>query len=98
MRLDQRGFKQLFRGSPILRAKRGGLLRNAAVALGNARDASAIPSLAEALRDPDPLVRSHAAWALGQIGGPKARAILEDAIAREADQAVRGEIVLAIEE
>ncbi len=62
------GFRARFAGSPILRAKRRGLLRNVAVALGNWGDARAIPFLRLALDDPEPLVREHAAWALDQIG------------------------------
>jgi epoxyqueuosine reductase len=62
------GFRARFAGSPILRAKRRGLLRNVAVALGNWGDAQAIPFLRRALDDPEPLVREHAAWALDRIG------------------------------
>jgi epoxyqueuosine reductase len=61
------GFRARFAGSPVLRAKRRGLLRNVAVALGNWGDAQAIPFLRQALDDPEPLVREHAAWALDQI-------------------------------
>jgi epoxyqueuosine reductase len=61
-------FSEAFRGSPMKRAKLRGLKRNAAVVLGNAGDPSALPSLTAALSDVEPLVRAHAAWALGQIG------------------------------
>ena len=94
--LDGDGFKRLFRGSPVLRAKRRGFLRNVAVALGNARDPAAVPALASALTDEEPLVRSHAAWALGRIGGAAARLALERALAREGDEGVQGEIRLAL--
>ncbi|HEY6866111.1 MAG TPA: tRNA epoxyqueuosine(34) reductase QueG [Candidatus Eisenbacteria bacterium] len=67
--LDDDAFMQLFAGSPIRRARRGGFLRNVCVALGNRREAAAVPALARALAaDPEPLVRAHAAWALGEIG------------------------------
>ncbi|MGW8265052.1 MAG: HEAT repeat domain-containing protein, partial [Longimicrobiales bacterium] len=56
-----------FSGSPLRRAKRRGLLRNVAVALGNWGSRDAITALALALDDPEPLIRGHAAWALGQI-------------------------------
>ena len=69
MALDEEGFRRRFRGSPIMRAKRRGLLRNVAVALGNWGDPAAVPVLTEALRDPEPLVREHAAWALDQTLG-----------------------------
>lgn len=61
-------FRRRFKGSPILRAKRGGFLRNVCVALGNSGDASAIPALAEkGATDPDPLVREHAEWAIERL-------------------------------
>ena len=67
--LDEGAFMRLFEGSPIRRARRAGFLRNVCVALGNRREAAAVPALARALAsDPDGLVRSHAAWALGEIG------------------------------
>jgi len=62
-------FRQRFRDSPILRAKRRGFLRNVAVALGNTGNPAAVPALRHALGDREPLVRQHAAWALGAIGG-----------------------------
>jgi epoxyqueuosine reductase len=66
--LDEEGFQALFATSPIRRARRGGFLRNVCVALGNRGDASAVPALADALAgDSEPLVRAHAAWALGAI-------------------------------
>lgn len=94
--LDAEEFKRLFSHSPLLRARRKGLLRNAAVALGNARDPASLPVLAAALQDQEALVRSHAAWALGQIGGRRARVALEDSLVRETDEDVRGEIQLAL--
>jgi epoxyqueuosine reductase len=69
LELDEPAFMQLFEGSPIRRARRGGFLRNVCVALGNRRQAAAVPALARSLRsDPEWMVRSHAAWALGEIG------------------------------
>ncbi|WP_218025622.1 tRNA epoxyqueuosine(34) reductase QueG [Capsulimonas corticalis] len=66
--LDDAGFKEKFRSSPIKRAKRRGLLRNVCVALGNIGDIRAIPALTTAMEnDPEPLVREHAAWALERI-------------------------------
>lgn len=92
--LDARAFRERFRFSAVWRTRRAGLLRNAAVALGNAGDRSVIPALAAALRDPEPLVRGHAAWALGRLGGPAAAAAL--AAARpDADPWVSEEISVA---
>ncbi|MGI5837643.1 MAG: tRNA epoxyqueuosine(34) reductase QueG [Chloroflexota bacterium] len=96
MALSGADFKRFFSRSPILRARRKGLLRNVAVALGNAKDISAVPVLAAALMDREALVRSHAAWALGQIGGRRARLALEEAMTRETDGEVQDEIKLAL--
>jgi len=77
----------------VRRARRRGYLRNVAVALGNARDPAAIPALAGALAgDEEPLVRAHAAWALGRLGGEAAHNALVEALESEADAAVRQEI------
>jgi epoxyqueuosine reductase len=65
--LDDKGFKARFAGSPILRTKRRGLLRNACVALGNVGDKSALPALEKASHDVEPLVAEHAHWAMDQI-------------------------------
>jgi epoxyqueuosine reductase len=93
--LDDEAFRQRFRGSPIRRAKRRGLLRNVAVALGNWADPRAVPALARALHDAEPLVRGHAAWALGRIGTGEATLALEQALATETDAWVAEEIRLA---
>lgn len=65
--MDDDAFRASFRSSPIKRAKRRGLLRNAAVVLGNLGDVEDTPVLARAAHDPEPLVREHVAWALDQI-------------------------------
>jgi len=67
LQLDDRGFKEFFRGSPILRAKRRGFLRNVCVALGNVGNEEDLPALTRALEDSEELVREHAAWAIGEI-------------------------------
>jgi len=64
--LDERGFRTRFRGSAILRAKRAGLARSAAMALGNRPDPAAFAPLVAALDDDDATVRDAAAWALGR--------------------------------
>jgi epoxyqueuosine reductase len=65
--LDDAGFKRRFAGTPILRTKRRGLLRNVCVALGNVADASALPALERATRDIEPLIAEHARWAIAQV-------------------------------
>lgn len=66
--------------------------RNAAIALGNEGDPESIPVLISALEDPEPLVRRHVAWALGRVGGGKARTALEKRRSLETDEGVRSEI------
>ena len=94
--LDQNEFRRRFGGSPILRAKRRGFLRNVAVALGNTKSREAIPALIRALDDDEPLVRGHVAWALGQIGSRPAMDALEQRGRIESDSEVRDEIADAI--
>jgi epoxyqueuosine reductase len=65
--LDEAGFKRRFAGTPILRAKRRGLLRNACVALGNTGNEKALPALRKAATDLEPLIAEHAAWAIERI-------------------------------
>jgi epoxyqueuosine reductase len=65
--LDDAGFKRLFAGTPILRTKRRGLLRNVCVALGNTGTVADLPVLERAASDPEPLVAEHAAWAIREI-------------------------------
>jgi len=65
--LDDAAFKARFAGTPILRTKRRGLLRNVCVALGNIGDATTLPALRKAVEDPEPLIAEHARWAIEQI-------------------------------
>ena len=97
LEMTEEGFRERFRGSPVARAKRVGLQRNACVALGNRRDLTAVPALIKALQTEEPLVRSHAAWALGEIGALEARDGLRAALSTESDPEVTAEIQAAIE-
>lgn len=96
--LDEPAFRQRFEGTPLWRGKRRRLLRNVAVALGNWGDRRAIPSLKHAIHDGEPLIRGHAAWALGRIGSTQALGILGNALKQEMDEYVREEIHLAKQE
>ena len=96
MKMDESAFKKRFRKSPIKRTKRRGLLRNVAVALGNWAHESAIPALSLGLQDSEPLVRSHAAWALGRISASQAKINLKAARITEKDPAVLEEIEAAL--
>jgi epoxyqueuosine reductase len=81
LKLTEPEFRELFRGHPVLRTKREGLLRNCCVVLGNSGSIDAVPGLADCLLDSgeSPMVRGHAAWALARIGGPEARLALDEA-------------------
>jgi len=71
LQLDEANFKSHFAGSPVLRTKRRGLLRNVCVALGNVGDGSALPHLQKAATDPEPLIAEHARWAISEIESRK---------------------------
>ncbi len=94
--LTEEQFRERFRRSPIRRAKRRGLLRNVCVALGNSGDPQAVPALIKALHDSEPLIRGHAAWALGRIGNTQAIQALREAQETEVDAEVRKEIQAAL--
>jgi epoxyqueuosine reductase len=92
------GHRRLTRGTALERVSRARLARNAAVALGNSGDPGAIEPLAGSLAgDASPLVREHAAWALGRLG-PVARLHLARAAAQDPDGAVRAEATRALED
>lgn len=65
--LDNAGFKKKFAGTPMLRTKRRGVLRNVCVALGNVGDTSALPALERVRADHEPLIAEHAKWAIDEI-------------------------------
>ncbi len=90
-------FKRKYHLTPLMRAKRRGYLRNAAVALGNTHNPSAIPALAQVLlSESEPLVRAHVAWAIGRISGAKAENTLMKAANTETDPQVMAEIQAAL--
>jgi epoxyqueuosine reductase len=94
--MSEEQFRHRFRGTPIIRARRAGLKRKTCVALGNLGDPSAIPALERVLAEEEALVRSHAAWALGKIGGLEAESILGRAARSESDPQVIAEIDAAL--
>lgn len=97
LELTPEEFAARFKGSAIKRTKRHGLARNAAVALGNARDPRTVPALARALgQDSEPVVRGAAAWALGRIRSAEALEALHAAHQAEGDPAVIEEIAWAL--
>jgi epoxyqueuosine reductase len=95
--LDEDAFRARYQGTAILRATRPGFARNVAVALGNLGDPRAVAPLARALReDPDPVVRAHAAWALGRIADDGSRVALRAAAQGETSESVLTEIHAAL--
>jgi epoxyqueuosine reductase len=96
MTMSEDEWRRLSKGSPIKRTKRRGFLRNVAVALGNRGSADAVPALIDALSDAEPLVRGHAAWALGRIGTSEAREALRGREAVEEDPSVLEELRSAL--
>jgi len=98
--LDQAAFSRRFARSPIKRAKRAGMLRNVCVALGNWGALEAGAALQLALRDPEPIARGHAAWALGELyrrhGHAPIQQCLQAALTDEPDRWVREEIQLSL--
>ncbi|MEW5870472.1 MAG: tRNA epoxyqueuosine(34) reductase QueG [Chloroflexota bacterium] len=102
--LTPEGFSAKFKGSPVKRARRRGYLRNVAVALGNRlagqgdeAEPDGVKALVQALRqEAEPLVRGHAAWALGRVGGKAAHQGLINAMSLEIDEYVLKEIDAAL--
>ncbi|MCA9249198.1 MAG: tRNA epoxyqueuosine(34) reductase QueG, partial [Planctomycetales bacterium] len=94
--LDDAAFRQRFRATPLWRSKRRGILRNAAIVLGNRPTSSAIPALNKGLGDDEPLVRGACAWALGQFAERCATEALRARLECEPDADVRDEISSAL--
>lgn len=94
LELDEATFRKRFRSTPLWRPRRRGILRNAAICLGNAREPRAAEPLVRLLEDDEPLVRGAAAWALGEIGGQQAA--LQARLAQEPDAEVRQELQQAL--
>lgn len=86
-------FRKVFKNSPIKRAKRKGLLRNVMMAVGNSGDSDLISFVNKSLYDEEPLVRTHAAWALWKLEGKSSYETLSKQLDIEFDPMVREEIV-----
>jgi epoxyqueuosine reductase len=93
-RTNTNQMRKLVKRTALRRVPRAVLLRNVAVALGNTRSSAAIPALVALARDREPLVRGHAAWALGALGATDA---ITEALASECDDYVRDELTRARE-
>ena len=95
--LDEAAFRARFRHTPLWRPRRRGMLRNAAIVLGNKRTPDALPALCRGLNDFEPLVRAACAWALGKYSQPAAKTALAKRLACEQDPDVKREIESALE-
>ncbi|HUY31194.1 MAG TPA: tRNA epoxyqueuosine(34) reductase QueG [Pirellulales bacterium] len=95
--LDEAAFRSRFRHTPFWRPKRRGILRNAAIVLGNQRHPAGLTALARGLTDVEPLVRAACAWALGQYDDRSAVAALRGRLSAETDPEVRDELMAALE-
>lgn len=96
LKMDREQFEQRFKGTPLERPGFDGIRRNAMIVIGNRGDELAIPALIDAIRDPSPMIRGTAAWALGRFDQDSARQALQSACASESDEEVLKEIRAAI--
>jgi epoxyqueuosine reductase len=94
--LDEAAFRQRFRHTPLWRPRRRGLLRNAAIALGNRPSPGAISALTRGLTDDEPLVRGACAWALGQHSESEAADVLRKRRLIEGNDDVLREIAISL--
>ena len=85
-------FRSRFRKTPLWRPRRRGILRNAAIVLGNQGNPQAIPSLIKGLHDEEPLVRGACGWALHQFSTPHAKTAIAERLLVESDPAVIAEL------
>jgi epoxyqueuosine reductase len=95
--LDDDAFRARFRHTPLWRSKRRGVLRNAAIVLGNQGGPRGLAPLILGLNDDEPLVRGASAWALGRLGEEQAGNALQQRLAAEQDATVRDEIKRALD-
>jgi epoxyqueuosine reductase len=94
--LHDAAFRRRFRRTPLWRARRRGLLRSTAIALGNRPEGAALAALVRGLGDAEPEVRAACAWALGRQGAPAAQRALRDRLPIEPHPEVHREIEGAI--
>jgi epoxyqueuosine reductase len=90
-RLDDAGFRTLFRASPIKRIGRDRFIRNVLIAIGNAGDAALAAEAEHLLGDPSPLVRAMAVWALSRLIPGRMAVLAQAHLDGEDDEAVRAE-------
>ncbi|QGQ23291.1 tRNA epoxyqueuosine(34) reductase QueG [Gimesia benthica] len=94
--LDEAAFQERFQSTPMSRARRAGLLRNAAIVLGNRGDESAVPALLGVLNDDESLIRGAVVWALGRLGAPTTVEMLQTRLEIETETDVIEELKQAL--
>jgi epoxyqueuosine reductase len=94
--LDDAALRERFIHTPLWRRRRRGILRNAAVVLGNRPHQAALPALLQGIEDTDPVIRTACAWALGRYANEPAREALCRRLAVEPDREAREEIEAAL--
>lgn len=91
-------FRERFRGTPLTRPRRRGLLRNAAVVAANVGAIEAVPALIACIEnDPEPLIRSHALWAIARLDHGRGTSLAERALKRDSDPGVREEAMMVLD-
>lgn len=98
IQMDKRKFKEKFGAGAFVWRGMNILKRNAIIALGNLKREEALDVLADISGHPSPMLRAHAAWAIGRIGGSRAAGILQDMLDRERDADVRAEAEISIKD
>lgn len=97
LKITPQEFNRKYKDSPLLRARRKGLVRNACITAGNNADEKSLPELICVLEsDPSEVARGAAAWAIGRMGGPAAKRALTLSLQQEQDDRVLGEIQEAL--
>ena len=93
LQLDDEGFRQKYRKTPLWRTRRIGLQRNAMIVLGNQKRNDSLPLLIHHLSSDNSVLRQTAAWAIGRIYSPESRIALEARLVIEECSDVRIEIL-----
>lgn len=96
--LDDDQFRERFRKTPLWRTRRRGILRNAAIVLGNQGDTRSVSALGLGLQDSEPIVRAASAWALGQLNVQESQSLLRQQAGVETDSSVQAEIRSALQQ
>jgi epoxyqueuosine reductase len=94
--LSEQQFRERFRKTPLWRTRRRGILRNAAIVLGNQRHRQATAALVRGLADDEPIVRAACVWALGRFDDANGRLAIRERQVQETDPVVLQEMNAAL--